>query len=452
MGLTAVDSTTTRPGDRVLYFAIDNFSTIGLLERLFILSTESGTMAGAPSPTGGIASTPSLTSSPQSITPLQEAQLLAVLSGTMFVVLTSINMLAPLLLDLAGEFHTSLGTVGQLTAAAGIPWAILAPFMGVLSDRHGRRPVLAIGLVVLGVSTILSSQASDFSSLFIIRVIGGIGGATTGPNAMAAPADYFPPNRRGRAMGFVMAGMSLATVAGVPMVALGAAYMGWRMAFVVVGALLLLLAGAVWLFLPKDSRFTAGGSYLSGFAKALNDRTTSMMLLANLLERCSFLAVTTYLASFLMQSYSLGLDEVAPVLSVIAAGTLVGSLFGGRLADKGRQRVQYAVLLTVTALLAYPLFATVPGLVVTGAMAAGFGIADSLARPAWMWMITKVPEERRGATTGFAATSNQVGIVLGSTIGGMMVGLGSFAFVGMFAAATAVASAASCALSKSSGE
>ena len=415
------------------------------------MSTEPGTMAGG-SPAAGAATATNSLSSPQAITPLQETQLLAVLSTTMFVVLTSINMLAPLLLDLAGEFHTSLGTVGQLTAAAGIPWAILAPFMGVLSDRHGRRPVLAIGLVVLGIATILSSQAWNYSSLFVIRVIGGIGGATTGPNAMAAPADYFPPSRRGKAMGFVMAGMSLATVIGVPMVALGAAYIGWRWAFGVVGVLLLLLAGAVWMLLPKDSRSAGDGSYLSGFARALDERTTLMLLLANLMERSSFLAVTTYLASFLMQSYALGLEQVAPVLSVIAAGTLMGSLFGGRLADKGRQRVQYAALLTVTGLLAYPLFATAPGLVTTGALAASFGIAGSLARPAWMWMITRVSEDRRGATTGFAATTNQIGIVLGSTIGGLMVGLGSFTFVGMFAAATALASAASCALSRTKDE
>ncbi len=415
------------------------------------MSTEPGTLAGGP-PYAGTTVGGNSHSSPQALTPRQEAQLLAVLSTTMFVVLTSINMLAPLLLDLANEFHTSLGTVGQLTAAGGIPWAILAPFMGVLSDRHGRRPVLAIGLVVLGLATILSSQAQDFTSLFIIRVIGGIGGATTGPNAMAAPADYFPERGKGRAMGFVMAGMSLATVIGVPMVALGAAFMGWRWAFAVVGVLLLLLAAAVWLFLPKDSGSTGDGSYISGFAKALGNRTTLMLLIANLMERCSFLAVTTYLASFLMQSYSLGLEEVAPVLSVIAAGTLVGSLFGGRLADRGRQRAQFAVLLTVTALLAYPMFATIPGLVMTGALAAAYGIADSLARPAWMWMITRVPVDRRGATTGFAATTNQAGIVLGATIGGIMVGLGNFAFVGMFAAIASVASAASCTLSRAGDE
>ncbi|MCL4531887.1 MAG: MFS transporter, partial [Actinobacteria bacterium] len=151
------------------------------------MSTEPGTLAGGPTSARTTIGDNSH-SSPHSLTPRQEAQLLAVLSTTMFVVLTSINMLAPILLDLANEFHTSLGTVGQLTAAGAIPWAVLAPFMGVLSDRHGRRPVLAIGLVVLGLATILSSQAQDFTSLFIIRVIGGIGGATTGPNAMAAPA------------------------------------------------------------------------------------------------------------------------------------------------------------------------------------------------------------------------------------------------------------------------
>jgi MFS transporter, DHA1 family, inner membrane transport protein len=382
------------------------------------------------------------------LTPRQEVQLLAVLGTSMFIVFTSGNMLAPLLLELAGEFHTSVGTVGQLTAASAIPWAVLAPLMGALSDRHGRRPVMAIGLALLGLSIVAQSQAQDYTSLFLLRVIGGIGGATTGPNAMAAPADYFPPSRRGRAMGILMAGMSLSTVIGVPLVAVSAAQLGWRWVFVGVGVLLLILAAAVWMLLPRTGKPAGHGGYLAGFATVLNNRVTLMLLLANLMERCSFIAVTTYLASFLMLSYSFGLQEIAPVLSGIAAGTLLGSVVGGRLADRGKQRTQYSVLLTLSALLAYPLFASTPGVVPTAILAASFGVVGSLARPAWLFLITRVPDERRGATTGFAATTNQIGIVFGGAVGGLLVGLGGYTSIGILAAGTALISAATCAASR----
>lgn len=373
---------------------------------------------------------------------------MTVLASSMFIVVTSTNMLAPLLLVFADEFNTSLGTIGQLMAASAIPWALLAPLMGALSDRHGRRPVMAMGLTLLGTATIASAFSWDYTSLFVIRFIAGVGGATTGPNTMAAPADYFPPSRRGRAMGLVLSGMSLATIVGVPAVALASAHLGWRWAFATVGVLLLVLAAAIWTFLPRTRPLGNHGGYMSGFAQALNNRTTLALLVANLMERCSFVAVTTFLAAFLMQSYSIPLEQVAPVLSVIAAGTLLGSVLGGRIADRGNQRTQYVALLVITALLGFPLFAATPGILVTGVLAATFGLANAMARPAWLSMLTRVPEDRRGATTGFAATTNQTGIVVGAAIGGLLVGSGSYLPIGILASGTALISAVTCALSK----
>lgn len=384
------------------------------------------------------------------LTGAQEISLLAVLTSTNFVVMTCINMLAPLLIEISTEFNTTVGSVGQLAAATAIPWAALAPFMGVLSDRYGKRPVLTLGLTLLGIATIASAFSWNYGSLMAFRLIGGIGGATTGPNILSAPADYFPPHRSGRAMGFVLGGLSVATVVGVPTVAVIAAAVGWRSAFLVVGALLLVLAATIWTALPTTARKAPGSGYISGFATVLASRSTLLLLFANLMERCSFVATSTYLAAFLMQSYGLRLDQVAPILSAIAAGTLLGSIFGGRLADMGRQRTQYAALLLVTAVLIFPVFAATPGLFLTAVLAAAFGIFGSLARPAWLWLITRVPAERRGTTTGFAATSNQMGIVLGSAVGGLLVGAGGYWLVGALAAGAAVVSAATCILSKES--
>ena len=377
----------------------------------------------------------------------QEIKLLSVLTGANFIVMTCINMLAPLLLELSTEFNTSVGAVGQLAAASAVPWAALAPFMGMLSDRHGRRPVLSLGLVLLGLATIGSAFAWSYNSLLVFRLIGGIGGATTGPNLLSAPADYFPPHRSGRAMGFVLGGLSVATVIGVPAVAIMAAFVGWRAAFFIVGLLLVALGGIIWRSLPPKGKKASKSGMISGFATVLSSKTTLLLLIANLLERSSFVATSTYLAAFLMQSYGLRLDEVAPVLSIIAVGTLLGSIFGGRLADRGRQRLQYSALLLITAVLVFPVFAATPGLVTTAALAAGFGVFGSLARPAWLWLVTRVPAERRATTMGFAATSNQTGIVVGSALGGVLVGFGGYHLVGLLAAGAAVFSAVFCSLS-----
>lgn len=365
-------------------------------------------------------------------------------AGAMFLVVSSINMVAPLLVELANQFHTSVGAMGLLTAAGAIPWAVLAPFMGVLGDRLGRRPVVTAGLAALGTTTILSALAWDYNSLFFFRVLGAVGGATTGPNFFAATADYFPRQRRGRAMGVQLAGISLATVAGVPLTALLAAYVGWRWAFAAIGLCLVLVAVVVWQVFPTARAASSPEGYLSSLSRALTVRATPFLLAANMLERASFTALSTYLAAFLIQSYGLRLDQVAPALSATAAGTLLGSLFGGRLADRGKQALQFPLFQVAAASLVLPIFLFTPGLVPTALLAAAFGLTSSLARPAWMWLISRVPSHLRSATMGYAATTNQLGLMIGASMGGLLVGLGGYPPVSILSCAAALGAAALC--------
>lgn len=376
---------------------------------------------------------------------IDEGRLLALLVGTMFLVVTNINMMAPLLVDFASDFHTSVGAMGQLAAASAIPWAILAPFMGALSDRFGRRPMLAAGVAILGLTTLLSALAWDYHSLLVIRVIGGMGGASTGPTVMSSAADYFPVDRRGRALGWVLAAVSLATVVGVPLLAMAAAYAGWRLAFTGLGLLLLALGATLYLTFPRVRPPTFRRGSLSGFAAVLADGSTRLLLLSNALERAAFTTVATYLAAFLMQSYDLRLDQVAPALSATAIGTLVGSAFGGRMADNSKhQGLVFAVFQSAAALIALPLFMATPGIIPTALMGALFGLANSLARPAWLWLVSQAPESRRGATMGFTATTNQVGLMVGAAVGGVLLGSGGYDSLGLLVSGASIASAAIC--------
>ncbi len=393
--------------------------------------------------TDSVAHTPS--GGPANITPIfSETILLTVLTANMFLGFTDTQGLAPLLVDLANDFHTSVGAMGQLAAATALPWAILAPVMGLLSDRLGRRPVLAVGTVFMGIFTMLSSLAWSYESLILLRLLLGIAGATSGPIIMSSAADCFPPNRRGQAMGIILAGQSFATVFGVPALAMVSAFAGWRSAFQGLGFLLFLMGIATWVVFPRIRPNREQIGYASGMMAALNEKPTPPLLVANMLERVSYTSVSVYLASFLMQSYALRLDQTAPILSAIAAGTIFGSILGGRLADRGRQSWLYAGCQILNAAIVAPLFLLTPGVVTTGLLAASFGIISASGRPSWMALITRVPAARRGATMGFTATTNQFGTMLGASVGGLMVGMGSYGPVGLMAAAAAVSSAMIC--------
>src|SRR5207248_7375666 len=160
-------------------------------------------------------------------------------------------MVGPLLVDLSRELGVPLGQAGLLAGAMSLPWALGAPFTGLLSDRLGRRPLIVLALAGIGVSTIAAGFAANFLTLLVARFAAGVFGAFGPASVMAAVGDLFPPNRRGMAMGWLNAGFGLAAVAGVPSVGIIGGLLGWRWAFAATGAVLLVLAGLVQAAFPS---------------------------------------------------------------------------------------------------------------------------------------------------------------------------------------------------------
>src|SRR5712692_10744519 len=89
---------------------------------------------------------------------------------------TAITMVAPLLLDLSRELGVPLGQAGLLAGAMSLPWALGAPFAGLLSDRLGRRPLIVLALAGIGVATIGAAFATSFATLLAARFVAGVFG------------------------------------------------------------------------------------------------------------------------------------------------------------------------------------------------------------------------------------------------------------------------------------
>jgi len=122
-----------------------------------------------------------------------------------FMVRAVMLMLGPLLVALADDFGTSIAVAGQLAAATFITWGITAPLVGPISDTYGRRPVLLIGVLLMALGVLGSGAAWSYGSLMATRLITGVGSAMLPPTIMAALADNLPPEKVGKAVGFITA-------------------------------------------------------------------------------------------------------------------------------------------------------------------------------------------------------------------------------------------------------
>jgi predicted MFS family arabinose efflux permease len=353
---------------------------------------------------------------------------LALITAAILGYVTAITMVGPLLLDLSRDLGVPLGQAGLLAAAISLPWALGAPFTGLLSDRLGRRPMIVLALGGIGISTLAAAFATSFANLLLARFAAGIFGAFGPASVMAAVGDLYPPHRRGMAMGWLNAGFGLAAVAGVPAVGIVDGLFGWRWAFAATGSLLLVLSAMVQTTFPSVRPIHEGSSLRKIYSAVLGVPLLGNVLTANLLERSIFNAAVLFLPPYLMLSYGLGAADVAPALALVAIGTIVGNSFGGWLGDRfhGPRATIFVCAQLVAGGVGLALFGAAPGLVDSVALGALFGLVNATSRPAFLALGSELSPRYRGALLGLLSLTNQGGSVLGSSLGGLAIGLGSY--------------------------
>lgn len=168
-----------------------------------------------------------------------------VVAAVQFVNILDFMMVMPLGPDLATALGISTAHIGLLggsyTAAAAVSGAVGS----VVLDRFDRRTALGVAMVGLALGTALGGLATGLVSLLLARIVAGIFGGPATSVALAIVTDCVPVERRGRAVGMVMASFSLASVLGVPVGLELAQRVNWRAPFFAVATLALVLIGVM---------------------------------------------------------------------------------------------------------------------------------------------------------------------------------------------------------------
>lgn len=146
----------------------------------------------------------------------------------------------------------------QLSLMGGLAFALFYTFLGVpiaiLADRKSRVWIMTIALGLWSAMTAACGFAQNFTQLFLARLGVGVGEAGGVAPAYSLIADYFPSEKRARALSIYSFGIPIGSAAGILLGGVLTSYLDWRAAFVIVGASGLMLAPVLRLTLKDPVR------------------------------------------------------------------------------------------------------------------------------------------------------------------------------------------------------
>jgi EmrB/QacA subfamily drug resistance transporter len=187
------------------------------------------------------------------------------------------TILATALPVIAGDLG-SLSDVSWVVTAYVVAAAATTPVWGKLGDRHGRKLLLEVALLLFVVSSALCGAAQDITQLIVLRAVQGIAAGGLMTLAMATVGDLVAPRERGRYQGYIAATFAVATIVGPLIGGVLVDHASWRWVFLVnlpIGA-----AALVGLHLRLPAPDAAGSDRpldVSG-AALLAGATTALML------------------------------------------------------------------------------------------------------------------------------------------------------------------------------
>jgi DHA1 family multidrug resistance protein-like MFS transporter len=139
---------------------------------------------------------------------------LFILSFTLLVVMLGYGMVMPIMPFYIEHFGAGGTELGWLMSTYSLMQLICAPIWGILSDRYGRKPILAIGVLGYAITLFMFGLAKTFAMLFIARSLSGILSSATMPTAMAYIGDNTPQKEKSKGMGQLGAMVGVGVILG----------------------------------------------------------------------------------------------------------------------------------------------------------------------------------------------------------------------------------------------
>lgn len=350
-----------------------------------------------------------------------------ILIASSFMLGMSEFIVVGILPDIAADLKISEVTVGNLVSLFAFVYAPVTPLGSALSARF---PRFATHLTLIGIflaGNILCAFAPNYAVLVVARIMIALVSGTLVAVAMTYAPDVTTDKFRTKFIAWVFSGFSIASVVGVPVGTWVANTFGWRWAFHMINVLTIMLIVGMVVALPRDSHIVKIG-FLPQF-RLFFDRRIQLGVLDVVCGAAASYVFYTYLTPIMRDEVHVPEQYLSVGLVIFGAACLWSNLYGGKLADRGRGveplthiRPIYCAHAVLMASLVVAHWVPVYGALLLVVLGMFMYLQNSASQVLYMDVASQSHPGSLNLAASLNSMSFNIGIAIGSAVGGLING------------------------------
>ena len=350
-----------------------------------------------------------------------------ILIASSFMLGMSEFIVVGILPDIAADLKISEVTVGNLVSLFAFVYAPVTPLGSALSARF---PRFATHLTLIGIflaGNLLCAFAPNYAVLVVARIMIALVSGTLVAVAMTYVPDVTTDRFRTKFIAWVFSGFSIASVVGVPVGTWVANTFGWRWAFHMINVLTIMLIVGMVVALPRNSHIVKIG-FLPQF-RLFFDRRIQLGVLDVVCGAAASYVFYTYLTPIMRDEVHVPEQYLSVGLVIFGAACLWSNLYGGKLADRGRGveplthiRPIYCAHAVLMASLVVAHWVPVYGALLLVVLGMFMYLQNSASQVLYMDVASQSHPGSLNLAASLNSMSFNIGIALGSAVGGLVNG------------------------------
>lgn len=357
----------------------------------------------------------------------KESLLIFMLASIQFLHILDFMIIMPLGDVFILDFKIDASKFSFMVSSYSISAGVFGLLGSVYLDYLDRKKAIMIAFVGFLIGTSLCAMATNYEFMVVGRIITGCFGGLISSLVLAIVGDEIGQEKRARGMAYVMLGFSMSSVLGVPIGLFLANHFGWRVPFVLVVLLGLVLAIVMWFVLQNMTKHLEGDYR----RKSLIVTTKAILENKQLQRGIAFIfflvlgqfTVIPFITPYLIRNVHILNDHIPFVYFAGGAMTLISAPFIGKMADKyGRKKVFYIIaplsMVLIFVMTNLPVVPLAGVLLCNGLM---FVVVSGRFIPSNALMTIIAPLHLRGSYMGFITATINISAGIASIIAGQII-------------------------------